>query len=112
MDNRKDDSYYIEKVIANIDIINSYLTDKTYDQFLLDTLLIDAVMFRLVQMVENINHISLGFKERHPSIPWGKIAGFRNGIVHEYGKTDYRIVYEIISKDLLFLKTELLNNNA
>ena len=26
--------------------------------------------------------------------------GFRNGIVHEYGKTDYTIVYEIITDGL------------
>lgn len=26
--------------------------------------------------------------------------GFRNGIVHEYGKTDYTIVYETITQDL------------
>ena len=26
--------------------------------------------------------------------------GFRNGIVHEYGKTDYTIVYETVTQDL------------
>ena len=37
----------------------------------------------------------------------GEIVGFRNGIVHDYGKTDYTIVYDIISKDLFILKDEL-----
>lgn len=38
-------------------------------------------------------------------VPWGKIIGFRNGIVHEYGKTDFVIVYETATKDLDELKT-------
>ena len=62
--------------------------------------LIDAVMFRLIQLIENIKKLSNNFKEQNSEIPWGKIIGFRNGIVHEYGKTDFTIVYETITSDL------------
>ena len=55
-------------------------------------------------MVENIKNISIEFKKQYSYIPWGKIVGFRNGIVHEYGKTDYRIVYETATQDLNELK--------
>ena len=67
-------------------------------------------MFRLIQLVENIKNISLEFKNNHQEIEWGKIVGFRNGIVHEYGKTDYTTVYEVISKDIYDLK-ELFEKN-
>ena len=39
-------------------------------------------------------------KRKNDDVPWGKIMGFRNGIVHDYGKTDYTIVYEIVTQDL------------
>jgi uncharacterized protein with HEPN domain len=61
-------------------------------------------MFRLIQLVEHIKNFSDDFKKDHNYIPWGDIIGFRNGIVHEYGKTDYSIVYEIITIDLKELK--------
>ena len=61
-------------------------------------------MFRLVQLIENIKNIDLEFKEKHDQIPWGKIMGFRNGIAHEYGSTDYAIVYEIVTKNIHELK--------
>ena len=64
-------------------------------------------MFRLVQLIENIKNIDLEFKEKHDQIPWGKIMGFRNGIVHEYGSTDYAIVYEIVTKNIHELKKVL-----
>lgn len=48
MDNRKNDLYFAEKAIEQIDIIEKYMGKKTYEEFLSDNQLIDAVMFRLV----------------------------------------------------------------
>lgn len=107
MDNKKNDKYYAKKAIEQISAINKYINGKSYEVFLLDDELIDAVMFRLVQMVESIKNISTNFKENNPQIPWGDIIGFRNGIVHEYGKTDYITVYEIATKDINNLKEVL-----
>ena len=107
MDNRKNDKYYAEKTIENIDVITKYIKGKSYDEFLADSELMDAIMFRLVQMIENVKRISDDFKEANPQMPWGDIVGFRNGIVHEYGETDYITVYETITKDILELKEVL-----
>ena len=107
MDNLKNDKYYAEKAVEQIDIINDYVSSKSYKDFINNNQLVDAVMFRLVQMIENIRKISTDFKTSNPQIPWGKIMGFRNGIVHEYGKTDYTIVYEVITDNLNPLKEVL-----
>ncbi len=66
-------------------------------------------MFRLVQLIENVKNVSDEFKSKYSYIPWGKIIGFRNGIVHEYGKTDYLVVYETATQDLEELK-EIFND--
>lgn len=110
MDNKKNDKYYIEKVIENIDAIILYTKGLEYNDFINNPLVLDATMFRLVQMAENITHISKEYKEVHSNIKWGQIIGFRNGIVHDYGKTDYSIVYEIISCDIYKLKADLEEN--
>ena len=109
MDNKKDDNYYIAKTIEDIDIIIGFTNGCSYEEFECNPMLIDAVMFRLIQMVENIKHISIAYKELHKEIAWGEIMGFRNGIVHEYGKTDYSIVYGIITEDLIELRKCLSN---
>ena len=95
MDNKKDNRYYASKALESINIIHDYFRIMSYEEFLRDTMLIDAILFRLVQVVENIKNLTEGFKNKFPSIPWGEIVGFRNGIVHEYGKTDYSQVYKI-----------------
>ena len=108
MDNIKNDKYYIDKVKENIDVIISYTANKSYDEFISDNFLIDATMFRLIQMIENLNQISDEFKQEHSKIAWRQIIGFRNKIVHDYGKTDYSVVYEIISSDIYQLKEEFI----
>ena len=104
MDNIKDDRYYAQKAIENINAIQKYVEGITYEQFISDGELIDAVMFRFVQLIENIANISKDFKEKNNHVPWNKITGFRNRIVHEYGKTDFTIVYETATQDLGDLK--------
>ncbi len=106
----KNNSYYMEKALDEIEIIVKYTKGLSYDEFMSDGRNIDATMFRLEQMIEHIKHLSPEFKEKHNDIPWGDIMGFRNGLVHEYGKTDYSTVYEVISKDIYKLK-ELFENN-
>ena len=98
------DSYYIEKALEEINIIIDYTKNISYDEFMSDQKTIDATMFRLQQMIEQIKNLSYEFKEKHSYIPWVEIVGFRNRIVHEYGKTDYTTVYEIITKDIYQLK--------
>ena len=104
MDNKKNDSYYFSKIIEDINTIKKYFNNASYEQFLSDSQLVDAIMFRLIQLVENTKNISPEFKNGHSEIKWGEIIGFRNGIVHEYGKTDYTTVYDVITKDLDVLK--------
>lgn len=104
MDNKKNDSYYFTKILEDIETIKKYLNNETYEEFLNDGKTIDSIMFRMIQLVENIKNVSVEFKDDHQEISWHKIIGFRNGIVHEYGKTDYLIVYEIITKNLDELK--------
>ena len=110
MNNNKTNSYFMEKALSDIEVIISYTKNKTYEEIMSDGLLVDGIMFRLIQLIENIKNISEEFKVSHPEIPWGDIMGFRNGIVHEYGKTDYSTVYEIVSRDIYQLK-ELFETN-
>lgn len=109
MDNIKNDKYYVQLIIEDIDKILKYTSDLSYDEFTVDEQLIDAVLFRLIQMTESIKKLTFSFKVENNNINWNDIVGFRNRIVHDYGKTDYAIVYEVVSKDIKELKKLLQN---
>lgn len=65
-----------------------------------DDLLIDSIMFRLIQVSENSDKLTDSFKVSFTSIPWRALKGMRNRIVHEYGNVDLEVVYNTVSKDI------------
>ena len=104
MDKIKDDNYYIQKALIEIKIIIEYSNGLDYTRLISNRRNLDAIIFRLEQLIEQVKNLSNEFKAKHSNIPWGDIIGFRNGLVHEYGETDYTTVYEVISKDIYELK--------
>ena len=105
MDNIKDDKYYITRVLNDIRFLIKHTKDVNYAQFKENEVLLDSVLFRLIQISENTKRMSSQLKENNPQIPWTSITGFRNRVVHEYVNIDLSIVYSIISRDL----SDLLN---
>lgn len=63
-------------------------------------ILLDSMMFRMIQISENSRKLSDKYKENHADIPWNAVYGFRNRIVHDYGSVDLNIVYETLKNDI------------
>ena len=58
---------------------------------------------------EAARKVSPEFQESHPQIPWHQIIGMRHRIIHGYMNVDEDVVWEVITKDLPLLFTELEN---
>ena len=63
MDNKKDDLYYINKVIDNVNFSIEHTKDYSLEDFIRDDVLINAIMFCFIQISENANKISENFKK-------------------------------------------------
>lgn len=53
MDNRKDNNYYINKIINDLNFIIIHIKSISLDEFGRNEILIDSAMFRLIQISEN-----------------------------------------------------------
>ena len=60
----------------------------------------DAGLRRLHTIAESTQRLSADLKDRHPEIPWARIAGFRNRIVHAYMDIDPDLVWSVIVDEL------------
>lgn len=107
MDNIKNDEYYLFKIIYDIDKVISYANGLSILEFVEDEIVLDSILFRMIQISESIKKLSTEFKSKYNDIPWVDISGFRNRIVHDYDSTDYSIVYEIIKNDLPNIKKQI-----
>ena len=105
MDNKKTNQYYLQKVITDLRFIIAHTKDISQGELEENELLVDSVMFRLIQISENSDRLSEEFK--HATIPWRAMKGLRNRIVHEYGNVVLSIVYDTVKKDIPELLEDL-----
>lgn len=100
MDNKKDDRYYIKKIITDLSFIFEHTEGLTQEELESNEILVDSVMFRLIQIAENSDKLTEDFKSRYTMIPWRAMKGMRNRIVHEYGNVDLAVVYDTVKDDI------------
>jgi uncharacterized protein with HEPN domain len=100
MDNMKTDSYYIQKITTDLAFLVAHTDGLSQEQLEEQEILLDSVMFRLIQVSENSDKLSENFKLQHSEIPWRAMKGLRNRIVHEYGAVDITVVYDTVRKDI------------
>ena len=94
MDNVKNDEYYLGKILLDLQFLIEHTERTTYEEFSADPVLVDSVMFRLIQIAENSDKLTPLFKAKHAELPWREIKGMRNRIVHDYGVVNLTIVYD------------------
>ena len=62
----------------------------------------------LVELIgEAAGQVSQEVREKYSSVPWPKVIGMRNRLIHGYDFVDYAILWTTITDDLPPLITEL-----
>lgn len=97
---RKNDIYYLSKIVTDLGFLLEHTKGLTKHQIQADEVLLDCIMFRLVQISENSDRLTDEFKARYNDISWRAIKGLRNRIVHDYGTVDISVIYDTVAKDI------------
>ena len=103
----KNDKYYKDKLVEDAEFIIKHMSDQTRESLDANPVLLDSMMFRLIQISESARNLSDEFKSNYHNVPWTAIYGLRNRIVHDYGNVDLNIVYETLKNDIPELLTML-----
>lgn len=96
MDNIKGNQYYLDRIKTDLEFVIAHTQGKTKEEIEADELLIDSIMFRIIQIAENNSRLTDQFKAEHSEVPWIAIKGMRNKIVHDYGYVDLTVVYDTV----------------
>ena len=67
----------------------------------------DAVVRNFEIMGEAVKKLSNQFKQSHPEIPWKRVAGFRDILIHDYMGVDSNEVWKIVESNLPTLKSQI-----
>lgn len=84
--------------------IARYMDGVTFDAFWEDSEKRDAVAMRLSVIGEAARHITKETEGKlaasGPGLPFKDIRGMRNRIAHDYGRVDYRVVWQVTQESI------------
>ena len=107
MDNTKNDNYYLDKIRTDIEFISVHMKDVDLQELNDNEVLLDSMLFRMIQISENAKRLPEKYKEENTNLPWNELTGLRNRIVHDYGNVDLNIVFETLKYDIPELMEQL-----
>lgn len=75
--------------------------------FLSDTKVNEAVAYEILKLGEAAGHLSPSFRRSHGKVPWRRLVGLRNQIIHEYFRVDPDDLWEFVAAELEGLERAL-----
>ena len=102
--NKRDHNLYLSDIGECIKNIEQYTQNLTFEKFKNNKMAIDAVIRNLEIIGEAANNIPAEIKAKYSDVPWHRIIGMRNKVIHEYFGVDVKILWETIKKRIPELK--------
>ena len=106
---RRDYKDYLQDIVDSIDDIKSFTGSMTFENFTMDRKTINAVIRSIEVIGEATKRIPKSIRGKYPSIPWKKMAGMRDKMIHEYSGVDVGILWKTMKEDVPSLKPLVQN---
>ena len=104
---RRPAAVLLDEMLGAIARVTRYIEGLDRDQFIADEKTADAVARNLEVIGEAAARLPEDVRASDRAIPWQRIVGLRNRIVHEYFGLDLALVWSIVTRDLPVLHTQL-----
>ena len=104
----KDDGVYLRHILDALAKIESYVAVGR-DVFMSTSYWQDAVIRQLEIIGEATKQLSQDFRLRYPAVPWRRIAGLRDVLIHNYMGVRLAAVWEVTQTDLPVLQKQIGN---
>jgi uncharacterized protein with HEPN domain len=72
MDNIKNDDYYLQKLQNDLEFIVAHMQDVDLEELNANDILLDSMLFRMIQISENSKKLTEEYKLYRKEIPWNE----------------------------------------
>ncbi len=96
---------YANDILQSIKDIGSFTKRISFAKFSKDRKTINAVVRSLEIIGEASKNIPIEIKNKHARIPWKKMTGIRDKLIHEYFGIDLSIVWKVAKDEIPPLKS-------
>lgn len=102
-----DDAVFLRHILESIALIEEYTEGTDLDAFLASTRLQDAVFRRLEIIGEAVKKLPQEYRDTHPDVPWKRVAGLRDVLIHQYFGVDAELTWELVQEALPGFKAQV-----
>lgn len=102
----KNQLLYLNNIKECIENIETY-TEDGKAIFLQNRMMQDAVIRNLEIIGEATKRLSPEIRERYPDVPWRKMTGLRDVLIHDYLRVDLEEVWGIVEFNLPEVKAQI-----
>ena len=107
---RKDPQVFLKHILESIEWIEKETKNLSKSKFTQDVPSQDIVIRRLEIIGEATKNLPSDFKKKYPDIPWKKIAGLRDKLIHGYFGIDLNLVWSVVQNEIPLLKEQIKNS--
>jgi len=101
---KRDYGDYIKDIIDSINDIETFIKDIDFEEFAGDKKTVNAVIRSVEVIGEAAKKVPKSLRNKHSIIPWKKMAGMRDKLIHEYFGIDMEILWKVAKDELPPLK--------
>ncbi|MBF0538222.1 MAG: DUF86 domain-containing protein [Nitrospirae bacterium] len=96
----RDITLFIKDIIENMDKAEEFIGNLSYEDLLLDS----KTSYSGVRCLEIIGEASKNVPDnircKYPDIPWNKMAGMRDKVIHVYFGVEFKFIWNVVKEDI------------
>ncbi len=98
---------FLHDILDAITDIESFIDDLSYDEFVTDRKTLNAVIRSIEVIGEAAKNIPDTIKAEYKGLPWKRMAGMRDKLIHGYFGIDTKTLYKAAKDDIPPLKASI-----
>ena len=100
----RDTKIYLQDILDAMEAIENFVVDFDLEGFKINDMLSSAVIRKFEVIGEAAKNVPKDITKKYPDVPWKKMAGMRDRLIHFYFGIKYDLVWHTIKAEIPRIK--------